>query len=225
VEEQFYLLWPLLVWFSSARVFRHIIIAVLVLSPLLRIAVYATVAMPVSSWIIYHGTFFQMDGFAFGAAMAAFPLRWIRKPKLGFWIVCAAFLAVAFFLNGDRESWGLTMTMLDRYQWVWGYTSIYVASALAILASARGIPLSRLLESRPLVHIGKVSYGFYVWHFPIQHVFGHLNASRRLYTEGTLRGWLVCVVYLLTTWLVATLSYNLFEAQFLKLKDRRFAAD
>ncbi|MCU1326414.1 MAG: acyltransferase 3 [Bryobacterales bacterium] len=225
VEEQFYLLWPLLVWFSGARTFRRIVVAVIVLSPILRVAVYASVAMPVSSWIVYHGTYFQMDGFALGAAIAVFPLRWIRNPRLAFWVVSAAFLAAAFLLNGDRESWGLTMTMLDRFQWVWGYTCIFTASALAILAGARGVPLSRLLESRPLVHLGKVSYGFYVWHFPIQHVFGHFNVSDRLYSPGTLRGWLVCVAYLLTTWLVATLSYNLFEAQFLKLKDRLFAPE
>ena len=44
---------------------------------------------------------------------------------------------------------------------------IALATTVIIVAVAKASPLSKLLSARPIVHIGVISYGIYLWHFPI----------------------------------------------------------
>src|SRR5260370_14770221 len=79
VEEQFYLVWPLLVFVLSVASLRRVIIAIIVLIPLLRLALFGYyhlngVGDPDVTRVFYFSTPFHLDAFSMGAANAFFLL-------------------------------------------------------------------------------------------------------------------------------------------------------
>jgi peptidoglycan/LPS O-acetylase OafA/YrhL len=80
---------------------------------------------------------------------------------------------------------------------------------------------TRILEFLPIRYLGKISYGMYVYHFPV--IWFVQNGSRAL-------GWDSLLPY--TVWIslaaivaISSLSYHLFEKPILDLKDRFFATN
>jgi len=96
-----------------------------------------------------------------------------------------------------------------------GYALIAVFSALIILwlVSEPAGPLAALFALKPVAWLGKVSYGLYLWHLPID----------RFVTPGRLgfSFWPTQVVRLTLTLAVVAASFYLLEQPFLRLK-RRF---
>ena len=95
-----------------------------------------------------------------------------------------------------------------------GFTLISIGTA-AVILDLLLFPstLSRCFEFAPLVWIGKISYGLYLWHFPI------FEASRRLF-EGKTSPVFYQVAGLVFTFMVASASYYFLEQPFLKLRCR-----
>jgi peptidoglycan/LPS O-acetylase OafA/YrhL len=80
--------------------------------------------------------------------------------------------------------------------------------------------LNRFLEWRPLRYLGKISYGLYVYHFPI------IWFAIRVRDLGVVDPYAKPVIALISftgTLLVASLSYLYLEKPLLNLKDRFFA--
>jgi len=72
--------------------------------------------------------------------------------------------------------------------------------------------LERLLRPAPLVAVGRISYGLYLWHWP---VFLVLNPTRTGWS-----GAMLTTVRLLVTAAVAVVSFFAIEQPFLRLKTR-----
>jgi len=92
---------------------------------------------------------------------------------------------------------------------------LFLASACAVLvvhhvATAAGGPLVRLLSVRPLVVIGTVSYGVYLFHFPVFQAVQHAHPPRLLQHALELG----------LTALLTTFSYLVIERPALRLKSR-----
>jgi len=218
VEEQFYLVWPLLVFFLRGRRLKALLIGMVVLVPVFRLWF--------AHWLTLHGftryeagqdtstfTLSQFDGFAFGAAIPVFRLNErLRRPKLWAAVTVAGALAIAginFHALGGRES-----HLMDNAQHVWAFSLVDFTFMMVIVhLTAPGY--RGLFNARPLVRLGKIVYGLYVFHFAI--LLGvHRVASR---VGGPLAVWFL--VGLAVCWLVAHLSYQHFEKRFLAMKDGR----
>uniref|UniRef100_UPI0034D6F783 acyltransferase family protein n=1 Tax=Caballeronia sp. BR00000012568055 TaxID=2918761 RepID=UPI0034D6F783 len=94
----------------------------------------------------------------------------------------------------------------------------------AVASSARNAFLVRMLEAKPLVSLGRVSYGFYLYHAFIPDFTRSPRINALFGAEGMpwwARGLCIVVAFLLTFGL-AKLSWHFIEAPILKLKDRRF---
>ena len=93
--------------------------------------------------------------------------------------------------------------------------SLIAVGAAALTMAALHEPLFGFLKRRPFQYLGKISYGLYVFHF-----VGIAVASKLASTMG----WTSWAVSALTAFVATTfcsvLSYELFERQFLKLKQR-----
>jgi peptidoglycan/LPS O-acetylase OafA/YrhL len=90
--------------------------------------------------------------------------------------------------------------------------AVMVAVIIARMLSAPPGPVSRLLESKALTAIGRVSYGLYLYHSPI---YSYLDA------HGTVRQRPGAAVLAVAATVAATLvSYMLIERPCLRLKDR-----
>lgn len=122
-----------------------------------------------------------------------------------FGIACLA--SIALFPSVD---------VIGLYQ-VLGFTVTALGCcALTIATQGPGMVLNGVLGSRPMRLLGKVSFGFYVYHNLM------LYLVRKLFERlGVASGPAVFLLALALTIAVAIISYNVYEAPFLKLK-RRF---
>jgi peptidoglycan/LPS O-acetylase OafA/YrhL len=110
-------------------------------------------------------------------------------------------------------SFGYPLFLLQNKQFVWGYTVVDLVSALFIISATQANKLQQLCANRLLVHLGRISYGFYIWHWPILLLIMPLLPNPWLFA-GVICFGVVCVF----VGGVAHLSYFGFERRFLLLK-------
>lgn len=221
VEEQFYVLWPLLIVASGlllGRRWRHFS-AVMVLGILASLGAAAFLLMngtPISR--IYYGTDTHLYGLLLGALLA-FARPWSLYPPMGkkaLYRVAQPFGLIAF--TRVMVSW-LSLFALIPYAILvpesapgaipWG---LFGASLLALGVIQGMLPdmlagaseaLRRLLNFAPLRWVGERSYGLYLWHWPLAVVMH--------YVLGADRSPLVNVGVLVATFAIAEMSYRWVE--------------
>ncbi|WFU18783.1 acyltransferase [Bradyrhizobium sp. CB3481] len=233
VEEQFYLLWPLVIYFCSLTQLKRIILGVILLSPAIRAILYLTLRGSgydeLLGRTIYVVPFAQFDAFAFGAAIAVWKLQDLRNSGrliVAVGLVTAA-LGVAVLLHQHfayraafKGSLGYQMYLLPSGGFVWGYSLLDLLSAAAIIGAIQKIPLLRILRNKVLCHIGVISYGIYVYHvlvlIGLKQFFGSFVEHY---------GFVFFVAYAGVVCIVAEISFRLIEKPILSLRTfRREAA-
>ena len=161
IEEQFYLLWPIVASLVLSR-----------LRPRGLAAVAGTVAVASALWMVvlfdpadpsrvYFGTDTRIFEILIGALVAialAGPLRRhlaaIGRPAAPLALLS---LAAAFVWLGDDAA----------FYYRGGAVLVCLATAGLIVGLEAGSPVARLLSIRPMVLVGMASYGMYLWHYPI----------------------------------------------------------
>ena len=223
VEEQFYLLWPLLVHSRPPRALLRLCGVLAVLSVIARVAMVAAEAPPL---VIYMNSFSRLDALIAGAAVAAL-LRmpgWL--PRLTRSVRPRVFLPV-FALGAIAFEMAFAYHAMDPFGQVVGYSVMSAIFALVILAAAcadaeggRPGALSRFLASGPMRALGKYSYGMYIFHKPMSDLIGDPVLKSLGYAGGLSFGGQV--VYLVVAdsiiFVAGMLSYWLIERHFLALK-------
>ena len=220
VEEHFYLLWPVVIWWLRDR--RRIITACIVgivLSLLCRVALEETLPPSyLNIEVVYRFTPCRVDELLMGSLLAMLArgpsgLREISS-KLVYSLAAFSLLVIAV----SAVHWN-QWRLLDLNQfWLntYGFTLVGVLATAAVYASLTQRLVSSILSWRPLRELGRVSYGFYVLH-PL----GMGLIDRRFFHIHTRPQILLANISLFfTTWLLAWLSFHLFESPFLDLKER-----
>jgi peptidoglycan/LPS O-acetylase OafA/YrhL len=204
VEEQFYLVWPLLVLLCPPRRLLHVSAAVCVLALGLRMA--ATGHMVPQS--MFRMTPFRADALAAGAMIAVIfqserrnqLLKWVAAPAVGVVLLLAALLRRTPYAQPVE------------------FSAIVVACAAAIFLAAQYNP--RFLRHPLLTAVGKYSYGMYVYHV----LLASLLWSWLKHYQGTVPlaalKWTFVPVAAITIFAAAWLSYRYFESPFLRLKEK-----
>lgn len=173
VEEQFYLVWPLLCvalyrWGGARRIGQAALIGALTSSLAMAVASVVT-GMPAAAdpSRLYFGTDTHAMGVLAGAALAVVwrPGRTspVLRPQARVVITSAGVLGLvllgwAFARLGEYSSF----LYRGGFLLVAGVTALVVAAA-----SHRGVPFGRWLGIRPLRWVGMRSYGIYLWHWPL----------------------------------------------------------
>jgi peptidoglycan/LPS O-acetylase OafA/YrhL len=230
VEEQFYLIWPLLVYLAPRRFFIVIVLTTIGICPLLRaLAPYVLAPfMPDADRIgaaVYYLTPCQVDAFAVGAVVVLFGNRF-RARSTQVLVFCSLLLLVCGQMNALactgrlalNTSFGYEINMIRGGQQIWGYTLIDIWAGAWILAAASRNWISAVLAHPWLAYIGKISYGMYVLHQIIEYAIFKITGP--LHSTNKLIGFL-CYFTILTV--VSGLSYRFYEARFLALKVKFFA--
>lgn len=228
VEEQFYLVWPLFIWLIPRHRLVGALWFVVFLGPLVRFGIYwAGAHTGLSGWVFYlpqtvYGLpFSHFDAFAVGglAALATGP-QWRRS---AYPLALAAGLAglAAQGIFAEQISWkalGYPPFMCGEWKLVWGYSLLNLAFASILKAIKTQSFLPALFTPAPLQYLGKISYGLYVYHFPVIWLVQRAGG-------GQFHPQLLNVCMLGATIAVSALSYELFERKFIALKDRWFRKD
>jgi peptidoglycan/LPS O-acetylase OafA/YrhL len=187
IEEQFYLVWPLVVLAITALLRRrsapltgaH---ARLDRRPLRHAVVGVSLALALASftWMvamyhrgasldrIYYGTDTRVFMILVGAALGAFTAGrpglsdvWHRWRTALIVVGCLG-IAALFVLTAK-----VTTSSTGLYAGGYGLVALTMVAVLAAAAQPGPNPLARALEVRPLVGLGLISYGIYLWHWPI----------------------------------------------------------
>lgn len=161
MEEQFYIAWPIAL-ILLLRFIRLDALWKAVLALMLAAIAWQTilVARHASIARLYFGFDTRLDTLLMGCLLTLAPLAKLRP----FLARHSLFPVLALLTILMSASW--TSPIL----YPWGLLAIGLCAAWVILAAVAGQPegwLRRLLRTAPLNYCGRVSYGLYLWHFPI----------------------------------------------------------
>jgi peptidoglycan/LPS O-acetylase OafA/YrhL len=170
IEEQFYLIWPpllALVFVRRSPTKGRLLALVAFLMAGAATSAYwmsHTFGTPTGTTVAYYSTFTRAQSILVGAALAAL-LALFRKPRLskipatGLGLTGLAMTAWAF--HALSETSPLTFS---------GGFALVAVAATAMVASVVTAPdtlVARALSLAPVAYLGRISYGIYLWHWPV----------------------------------------------------------
>lgn len=193
VEEQFYLLWPIIL-LTVLRFAPRLLLATSLLLCVASLVLGSVLALnpETSSWNFYHLPA-RMGELLIGALLALY------KPRARFAQVIAIIGLLLIVVP---------MVLLNKQSTFPGYNALWpcLGTALVIWAGNQSaLPwINRLLSFKPVVFIGLLSYSLYLWHWPI------LTFARYYTASFTLSHSLIAICLLLSL-VLAYLSWRFIE--------------
>ncbi len=196
IEEQFYLVWPLVVRFCSPAQLRRLAVAEICLSPALR---YYLALHHVD---LYTNIFCRLDGLMAGALLALLlrsenfvPSKLLKRA----WILLLIAAPLSFLTEAFHARWI-----------VFSFTALASAAFVFVSMFSERKWLKMIMTNRFLVYTGTISYGLYLLHKIPFGLVQTLRLDRNPY--------LPLPIIFVTSFGLAALSWNLLEKPFLKLK-------
>jgi len=219
VEEQYYLTWPLVVWMVRGRE-RLLKMCLGVLAGILALRIALHFWLP-AAWVHYNEVYFwtltRADSLLAGSALALYVrgARGLKRLRIKT-VAAGTLLAVGALAIGQR-SWGLfTDVSFSGWMQTWGLTAVAAASCGVVAMSLRVRWLESVLTWRPLIHLGRVSYGFYVFHL----LFWDCDRIVIDAVKPRVPAIVIHVAVFGWVWLLSWASFRWFESPFLRLKAR-----
>jgi peptidoglycan/LPS O-acetylase OafA/YrhL len=206
-EEQFYIVWPLLVLVlirrGGIRLIGRALGVLFVFAVLYRLQLLLRGA---SIERVYYGPDTHADsllvGCAFGCYFVRGTLPWVisseRARKVSVSVSLVAVIAAAVLLGH------VPSRLAYEVQLVPSAFAVF-AGVFIVCAALGGSAVARALSARPLVFLGRISYSVYLWHLPLLVAFAGLHREFGLRT----------VAAVVATMVVATASRHLIELPFL----------
>ncbi|QNK63991.1 acyltransferase [Pedobacter sp. PAMC26386] len=230
IEEQFYLLLPLIIctvsYFRIGKNAVYIFVFLFALGFVLRIWSWNQFIEPQLSndsfrflWYkyLYYPTYNRLDGLLTGVSIAAllnfYPLYYQRINKYANWLLAAGLfiLCCVCYLCADQYSFNAS---------IFGFTLVSLAFGAIVAAAACSTCILYQYQSKFTYHLATLSYAIYLSHKIITHITQNLFEKMGLEKDGNLL--LVCCI--ISSLLAALLLRYSIELPFLRLRDRILSA-
>lgn len=205
-EEQFYIIWPLLLLWLNARALKWLLGILTLLAPILRATAY-------SHDFAYLFPLSRMDSIALGC-LTMILLRegriTNRLLRLGFAVALAGTAIMVAWQLLEPHNWRVFETGM--------HSALCLLTACVIAGSYHHAAYNRGLTIKPLQWLGKYSYGIYMIHMPVLYI---LQTVLHYNTVGLALQYSIATAAIPVSLLLAYATYHLYEKRFLRLK-RRF---
>jgi peptidoglycan/LPS O-acetylase OafA/YrhL len=225
VEEQFYLIWPFLVYRLSSQRLMQLCLVLISIATGLHFWMEVNDFSKVSIHVL---TPLRLNALCLGAWLAT----WLRQPYvLQEGLVGIRNLAGALFLGSALikilivtivKQIPATSDAFEAFRTL-SWLGIFASLHLAAVGSAKDSLIPRALSLRPLRFLGQYSYGLYVFHhffsWPSYH-YGVVDQLTVLLGNQTLAVLVNGLVGISLSIGLAWLSYHMFEKHFLRWKDK-----
>jgi peptidoglycan/LPS O-acetylase OafA/YrhL len=216
-EEQFYIVFPFLLSYNTNRYFI-IALAVIVGVPAIAImgnyhvsVLFANPTIAFITKVIMYSFWKGPVIILIGSVFSILMFKGIIKPErvASKYFLSFILLAVAIVIH--------SRTFVFYTKYVSEYLSaILIAYAMVLCVNTRNL-LSVILENGILVKIGILSYSIYIWQ---QLFIGRPAWQPWLQMLSGSPVYVIILAKVIATFMIAALSYYLFESKFLKLKSR-----
>lgn len=228
IEEQFYLLWPFIIIFTTQRTILKITVFMIISAPLFRAGFYYS--MPdtldgisdIARRSAYYFSVCRWDAIAFGALLSLSLRRESWKKQIQQWILPITGLSISFIIISTllaHSFRGVSSGVGLLNQTVVSILSFII---LFLVVNKRYPSLNRLLDNNILKSIGKHSYAIYLFHLPIILLWKSYFPDKLTELSGLslalqLSFHLIAIFFI--TYIAAKISWTLLEHPFLKLKE------
>ena len=229
-EEQFYIFWPLILFLTPKKHLKNLIVAAIVFGPLFRLGItvlyrFADPAFLYENMgvVIYVLPFSQVDAFALGALITQFDFP---KARQQFFVLLALLpvvgLATQYYSTATLDTssaLGFLFPLKYDLKQVWGYFYLNYLFALLIHLVVKEKMFLRVLDTKAMRYLGKISYGLYVYHYA---VIWFVSRIRDVGIQEPVAKPLTLILSAAATFLLAHFSFKYFEKPILDLKDKYF---
>jgi peptidoglycan/LPS O-acetylase OafA/YrhL len=209
VEEQFYLLWPWMILLAPRRWLVPLTLAMIAIAPAFRAVAWELELREVAFYALTPSSF---DALGIGALLAIVSRDrgdgiggepWLRNAALA-----SAVLAIVLPIVSEhlRAIYGETLVALV-FAWL-----------VARASTGFGGVVRHVLEAKPILYLGRISYGIYVYHLLIPEVFGPV--LKALGADLAPKGPAEFLIYSSLTVAVASASWFAIERPINRLKHR-----
>lgn len=218
VEEQFYLVWGILLFgLSRLKILQlpTLIVVLLIISLIFRCLNYEDLR------IMYYHTFSVMPDILVGALLAYFYFKkstWINKIKsLERWKIILIYSFGFIMILLKTKIFSGQLIIAERY-----FIALFFGFILLDQIHLKH-SLFKIGKIKLFNHLGKISYGLYMYHLVVLYMLHELInlMCDRLGTNNYLITFTFLILGITGTYLISFISYKLIEKPFLKLK-RKF---
>ena len=218
VEEQFYLAWPLVIFLIRKPKLLLAIAGFLLIAVIcIRVYMWSRQIQDLNYFGLY--TYTRIDGICIGSMLAI--LQFIRSTFINRYftlliLLLAALNFVFYFVNKEYN-------FTFPYFAIVGYTTFAMLFAIIVHEVIQGKNrfLNLVLNIRPLRFFGKISYGLYIFHWPVYLIlYGWVddNIPSTLKLSENNRAILVSILLTIIGLLISIVSFYTLERYFLKKK-------
>jgi len=215
VEEQFYLLWPFIMLLVRSPKKLFILVSIFLVSIMtIRIILWLNQIEGLKYFSLY--TFTRVDGICIGCLLALtmhINSDWLKKYTAHIVFLLALINFTFFFLNKANR---FTFPFFPFI----GYTTFAILFALLLyeIIIGRTKLLNNFFSIKVLRFFGRISYGFYIFHWPVYILLSPLTERFLIKTFQINSNILISLILTLLALFVSCISFYFFEKRFLNLK-------
>jgi peptidoglycan/LPS O-acetylase OafA/YrhL len=222
VEEQYYIFWPWLVLILPTRFLLPVTLLMIAIGPLYRfinVLAWTYWESDRDGLVLYISTLTSLDSLGMGSLLAVASAKKSTKPQMLEYIRMFALpVGLAILVSLKYASSTALGNKLEMVLYNTVIATIFTWAVLAASSGFKGVP-RRILEFPPLVYIGKISYGVYVYHLLVPGLLASILGLAGFSLPSGV--WAQFVIYTIATLMLATVSWFTFELPINRIK-RKF---